>query len=275
MNNRPLILRTLITVVVVLVFAGAIHPLFQRDYYETFLGMLTNKDDAEAVELVETARELQKKNPQLYQSQALLQAADDKGIDLTRRVKGNDLQDNRDVMSLIRKQASSSIRLGLDLNGGVEFILQLVPDQEFLSKLKEDSGTGGEGRADLEKRMRAEFDRYREQAIETLRKRLETQNIFESEITPYGSRSVSLKAPIVSRDEKDKLLKLIRMSCKLSFRLVHPQSEELLKNYDPADSAAFLPPPGYEVLSASGGDRGYHYLIAKRTEKDGRSVARA
>ena len=76
MNNRPLILRTLITVVVVLVFAGAIHPLFQRDYYETFLGMLTNKDDAEAVELVETARELQKKNPQLYQSQALLQAAD-------------------------------------------------------------------------------------------------------------------------------------------------------------------------------------------------------
>ena len=172
MNNRPLILRTLITVVVVLVFAGAIHPLFQRDYYETFLGMLTNKDDAEAVELVETARELQKKNPQLYQSQALLQAADDKGIDLTRRVKGNDLQDNRDVMSLIRKQASSSIRLGLDLNGGVEFILQLVPDQEFLSKLKEDSGKGGEGRADLEKRMRAEFDRYRDIAIEILRKRL-------------------------------------------------------------------------------------------------------
>ena len=74
MNKRPLILRTLITVVVVLVFTLAIHPLFQRDYYETFLGMLKDKQDPEAHQVVKEAKALQEANPQLYQSQALLQA---------------------------------------------------------------------------------------------------------------------------------------------------------------------------------------------------------
>ena len=135
MNKRPLILRTLITVVVVLVFTLAIHPLFQRDYYETFLGMLKDKQDSEAHQVVKEAKALQDANPQLYQSQALLQAADSKGLDLTRKVKGNDLQDNRDVMSLIRKNASSSIRLGLDLNGGVEFVLELNPAVKIPGKV--------------------------------------------------------------------------------------------------------------------------------------------
>ena len=40
MDKRPVILRTLITLVVVAVFASAIHPLFERDYYVTFLGLL-------------------------------------------------------------------------------------------------------------------------------------------------------------------------------------------------------------------------------------------
>ena len=84
MNKRPLILRTLITVVVVLVFTLAIHPLFQRDYYETFLGMLKDKQDPEAHQVVKEAKALQEANPQLYQSQALLQAADAKGLDLTK-----------------------------------------------------------------------------------------------------------------------------------------------------------------------------------------------
>ncbi len=278
MNKKPLILRTIITVVVVLVFAGAIHPLLQRDYYETFLKMLSNKEDAEAIQLVETARELQKANPQLYQSQALLQAADEKGIDLTHRVKGNDLQDNRDVMSLIRKQASSSIRLGLDLNGGVEFILQLEPDQEFLNKLKEDSGKG-EGRAELEKRMRAEFDRYRDIAIEILRKRLEGQKIFEAEIAPSGSNYVALRAPVVAKDEKIKLLNLIKMSAKLRFRLVHPDNATLVRQYlEKPDS--FAVPLGYELMKTSEFRAGQspkveYYFVENRAQMDGKGVAHA
>ena len=179
MDKRPLILRTLITLVVVAVFASAIHPLFERDYYVTFLGLLVKpaspeearKVQEEADALVADAEKLRAEDPNLYQSQALLKAADDKGVDLTKMVRGNDLQDNRDVMSVIRKHASSSIRLGLDLNGGVEFILQLVPDEGFLKELEKGGDDGkNRSRKDIEADIRRNFDRYRDIAIETLRR---------------------------------------------------------------------------------------------------------
>ena len=65
MNGRPLVLRTLIVFVVVLVFAWAIHPLVQRDYYETFLGMVPATSRAEAEQLIADAEALQKADPQL------------------------------------------------------------------------------------------------------------------------------------------------------------------------------------------------------------------
>ena len=278
MNKRPLILRTLITVVVVLVFTLAIHPLFQRDYYETFLGMLKDKQDPEAHQVVKEAKALQEANPQLYQSQALLQAAVAKGLDLTKKVNGNDLQDNRDVMSLIRKNASSSIRLGLDLNGGVEFILQLVPDQEFLAMFKEDD-TNAASREEMQARMASEFDRYRDIAIEILRKRLEGQKIFEAEIAPSGSSYVALRAPVVAKDEKLKLLNLIKMSARLNFRLVHENNAELVKQYL-ADKNNFVVPVGYELLTTSEFRPGQepkveYYFVNKIPEMTGKGISNA
>ena len=236
MGERYLKLRTVVIVAVIAVFAFSMFPLTPRDFFETFRRSLKRADDPAAAKLVEDARLRQQAEPGLNPAAALLEAAEAARIELSPLVKGGDMAGNADVIAKVRKEAASSIRPGLDLNGGVEFILELVPDDDLLGKFAKEGGA--KDRAGMEKQMSAEFDRYREQAIETLRKRLETQNIFESEITPYGSRSVSLKAPIVSRDEKDKLLKLIKMSCKLSFRLVHPQSEELLKDYDPAGSVA-------------------------------------
>ncbi|MBR2910127.1 MAG: hypothetical protein IKC05_00825, partial [Lentisphaeria bacterium] len=177
MEQRPLLLRTCVVLFVMALFVLAMHPIRERDYYQVFGEMLKDKKDAAAIALVDDAKALQKKNPQLFQSQALLQAADAKGIDLTKKVKGSDLQDNRDVMSLIRKNASGTIRLGLDLAGGVEFYLELVPDEELLSKIKASADGKGESRADVEARMKNEFDRYRDVAIEILRKRLEGQKI--------------------------------------------------------------------------------------------------
>ena len=246
MNKKPLILRTAIVIVVMLVFCTAMYPLVPPDFYDAYVSVLKDKKDAEALKLVDEAKALQAKDPQLYQSQALLQAADGKGIDLTKKVKGTDLQDNRDVMSLVRKEASSSIRLGLDLNGGVEFILQLVPDEEFLKRLKSDA-KGGETREEVEARMRNEFDRYRDVAIEILRKRLEGQKIHEAEIAPSGGDYVALRAPVVAKDEKLKLLELIKMSAKLNFRFVHPDNQTLVQQYQ-EDPKNFRIPRGYELM---------------------------
>jgi len=286
MDKRPLILRTLITLVVVVVFASAIHPLFERDYYETFKGLLVKPADAaqvkalqgEADTLVADARKLQAEDANLFQSQALLKAADAKGVDLTKLVKGSGLQDNRDVMSVIRKHASSSIRLGLDLNGGVEFILQLVPDEEFLKTLKSDGGN--ESREQAEARMQRDFDRYRDIAIETLRKRLEGQKIFEAEIAPSGSQYVALRAPVVAKDEKVKLMNLIKMSAKLNFRMVHPDNQKLVAGLTPENEKGFVAPFGYELMKTSEFRAGKaplvsYFLVEKRPVMTGKDIVNA
>ena len=269
MGGKYLKLRTLVIAAVIAVFAFSIWPPAPRDFYKTFLGSLKERNNPVATELVTEAERLQSARPELNQAAALLEAAEAKQVDLVPLVKGGRLAGNADVIALVRKAASGSIRLGLDLNGGVEFILELIPDKELLSKF-ESEGSAAD-RLKMEKRIASEFNRYRDQAIETLRKRLESQNIFESDITPFGARSVSLKAPITSRDEKDKLLSLIAMSCKLDFRLVHPDSARLLAGYDPA---TFRAPPGYEVLE-EGGRSHARYLVARRPEMNGQSVARA
>ncbi|MBS1368650.1 MAG: protein translocase subunit SecD [Lentisphaeria bacterium] len=269
MGGKFLKLRTFVIAAIIAVFAFSIYPLAPRDFYETFQKALKVKDDAAAAELVADAKALQEARPDLNQAAALLEAADAKRVDLVPLVSGRNLAGNADVIAMVRKEASGSIRLGLDLNGGVEFILELIPDRELLAKFAE--GGNAADREKMERQIGTEFNRYREQAIETLRKRLESQNIFESDITPFGSRSVSLKAPITSKDEKDKLLSLIRMSCKLNFRLVHPDSARLLADYDPA---TFMAPPGYEVLEENGRSR-TRYLVARRPEMTGQSVSKA
>ena len=278
MNKRPLVLRTAIVIVVMLVFCAAMYPLVPPDFYDAYVSLLTDKKDAQALKLVDEAKALQAKDPQLYQSQALLQAADSKGIDLTKKVKGTDLQDNRDVMSLVRKEASSSIRLGLDLNGGVEFILQLVPDEEFLKRLKSDA-KGGETREEVEARMRNEFDRYRDVAIEILRKRLEGQKIFEAEIAPSGGDYVALRAPVVAKDEKLKLLELIKMSAKLNFRFVHPDNQTLVQKYQ-EDLKNFRIPRGYELMKTQEFRAGeapliQYFLVDRHVAMDGKNITMA
>ncbi|MBS1371671.1 MAG: protein translocase subunit SecD [Lentisphaeria bacterium] len=287
MNKRPLILRTLIALVVVGVFASAIHPLFERDYYETFLSLLVkpaNPEEAkkiqeDAAKLVADAEKLRSGDPNLYQSQALLKAAEETGVDLTKMVKGNDLQDNRDVMGIIRKHASSSIRLGLDLNGGVEFILQLVPDEELSRELAK-----GVEQTEAEKQSlidrQSNFDRYRDIAIETLRKRLEGQKIFEAEIAPTGDSYVALRAPVVAKDEKVKLMNLIKMSAKLNFRMVHENNAQLVSGITTENEKSFVPPFGYELMRTSEFRAGQaplvtYYVVEKMPKMTGKDIVSA
>ncbi len=270
MGGNFLKLRTTVICAVIAVFAFAIWPLTPRDFYETFTKRLKDKANPVAAELVLDAKQLQAARPGLNQAAALLEAADAKNIELVPLVNGSRLAGNADVIAMVRKDASSSIRLGLDLNGGVEFILELIPDQDQLTASQTDDATA-EQLADRKRQIESEFDRYRDLAIETLRKRLEAQNIFESDITPFGSRAVSLKAPITSRDEKDKLLSLIKMSSKLEFRLVHADSARLLADYDPA---TFQVPMGYEVMEEVGRDR-TPYLVDRLPKMTGKAVSKA
>ena len=258
-------LRTFLVLGVIAVFACAIHPLKPLDFYETFAASLKKNADTVKVEkVIAQAKAAQQQRADLYPASAVLASADAQGIELKELTVFEQAFDNSEVVSNIRKRASSSIRLGLDLNGGVEFVLDLKPDYAALA-------AGGVSYDEAQKKLKENFREYRDLAMEALRKRLEAQNIFESEIAPFAATALSLKAPIVSKDEKDKLQKLISMSNKLEFRLVHPRSSEII-------AANGIVPIGYERLREVSGrhdNAGNVYIVEKRPQMTGNAVDRA
>ncbi len=285
MNKRPVLFRSLFALIVIAVFAFSINPLTQRDFYQTFESLVKNPAAPEVKQLIANSKGLQEQDESLFPSMALLAAAQQDGIVLKDLIKPTkDINDNRDVISLIRKKSSSSIRLGLDLNGGVEFMLELIPDKKKEQKVLK-------GLTEAEKKQRlakmaekreAQFKNFRDQAIEILRSRMESQQIFESEISPAGDKFISLRVPVVSKDEKVQLLKLIEMSAKLRFCLVSENNDALVKQYLAAQATGkkFLPPVGYQLLSSTEFKAGekpktLYYFVERKPVMTGRNISDA
>ncbi len=217
MNKNPILLRSLFAVFAVAVFVWSMFPLTQADFYETFLELTKDPADPMIVKLVESAKQKQEQDKYRYPypSKAIEAAANEIVVDgapmnLVRYikpaiVKQQKLKTNSDAISLIRKNAAGAIRLGIDLNGGAEFMLKLNADEK----------------------VQDNFEKFRDNAIETLRKRLESQNYYECDLSPAGGDLVSVRVPVVSEDEKSNLEKLILRSAKLEFRLTHPDSRKM------------------------------------------------
>jgi SecD/SecF fusion protein len=174
------------------------------------------KMEDKLAETIKLAREIEK-SEKTYPSVAIEKAAGKLGTDLTKYVVVKGASGNRDVISFIKMKASSSIRLGIDLNGGVEFLLEVIPASDI---------TDNKG-----KPVVLDFNQQREAAIEVLRNRLESENIFEAEITPVGDKFVSLKVPTTSKDEIENIRKLLMMSARLEFRAVHPENSKLVADF--------------------------------------------
>ena len=232
--KTPFLLRSLFAVAVVAVFVWSMFPMTQTDFYDTFRSISKDADDPELVALIDDAKEKQKADIKEYPypSKAIDAAANDKGgVELKKFlpenvIKNSKLKTNADVISMIRKRSAGALHLGIDLNGGAEFMLELTPVGE-----------------DAEK----DFEKFRDNAIETIRKRLEAQNYLECEIAPAGGKLISVRVPTISDDEKAKLEQLILRSAKLEFRLAYPDYNELgriLNDIDVAHEAYNAENPG-------------------------------
>jgi SecD/SecF fusion protein len=111
------------------------------------------------------------------------------------------------VISHVRGKSKATLRKGLDLAGGTEFILGF--DESKLPKEKT-------------------AENVRDQIIEIMRNRVDSLGIVEPEIKPIGPTSISLKMPSVTEDDKADVRKTITETAKLTFHLVHPRSAELV-----------------------------------------------
>lgn len=238
MNKSPVFGRSVLVLAILVIFGLSIYPLFPRNVYDTFKGMVSSaKDkDGKVEKVIALAQEKQAKDKDLYPSIALEQAADELNVFLPEYVKTPDLTSNRDVLRVARQNAAASIKLGLDLAGGTEFMVSVVPEKRVVT----DSGVA-QGDADESESV------LRDKVIEIMRNRINRSGLKEPEIAPMGTSGVSIKVPVATEAEKAELRKLVQMSAKLQFRLIPENNQALVEQFN-ANPEQFIPPVGLERM---------------------------
>jgi SecD/SecF fusion protein len=160
-----------------------------------------------------------------------------------------ELNPNRAVLYHLQQGAAGKIHLGLDLQGGTSFVVEM--DTNRL-----------EGATNY-----ANADQYREaalsQAAEVLRRRVDRLGVAEPVIQPQGNNQILVQLPGLSEADIVEAKTSISKAAFLEFRLVNENSAELIKQG--------MTEPGYEVLkekdtAQNGTTTITPYLVKKRPE---------
>jgi SecD/SecF fusion protein len=151
---------------------------------------------------------------------------------------------NRHVLQRLQQETAGKFRLGLDLQGGTSFLLAM--------------DTNSFAKAD---------DRQvaLEHAIEVLRARVDQLGVAEPLIQPAGNNQILIQLPGLAEADKQNARENIERAAFLEFRMVHPESDQLL--------AQNIVEPGYEILRdeikdrKTGATQQIPYLVKKKPER--------
>src|SRR5437667_5181271 len=216
---------------VVFVLAWAlweINPPTPRDLMEEFQDRAVNTD-TNFTAIVQRARELQQQVQASGRGFAsLLEAIGTNNI--TRYFPFVNAAAEEDptlaVLHRLQRDAAGKIKLGLDLQGGISIKVRMDTNQI----------------AQAEQKTRA-----LDQAVEVLRKRVDRLGVAEAMIQKEGENTIRIDVPGLSEQEKETAKRQIKRAAYLEFRMVHPQSEE--------------------VIAKGQGAIGYTNMVGRRKEK--------
>ena len=157
----------------------------------------------------------------------------------------------RGILNRVQRSAAGQFRLGLDLQGGTQFLLEMD-----MSRAQTNAGA----------MMNADF--IAEQAVEVLRRRVDRFGVSEPVIAPAGNGRILVQLPGLSEADKLQAKAQIQKAAFLEFRMVHPDSEGQLSRG--------VVPPGYVRLyemvpSGTPGQRIPQPILVKRTSERGLS----
>src|SRR5579884_2887005 len=234
------------------------YPPVGRNLMTEFQDKAVRKD-TNFTAIVQSAEALQKEHPDRTFGNLLKAAGTN---DLTHYfpffdVKG-ELNPNRAVLYNLQKQAAGKIRLGLDLQGGTSFVVEM--DTNRLANSTNYANT----------------DAYREaalaQAADVLRRRVDRLGVAEPVIQPQGNNQILVQLPGLSEADKDNAREQIQKVAFLEFSMVHEHSADLVKEG--------MTEPGYRVLnmkakSQNGAPSVQGYLVRKTPELTGEHVKSA
>src|SRR6266478_6532543 len=217
--NRNHLWKLLLIIFVVAWAAFEIYPPNGRSIIEVF-NEEDSRKDANFSNIVARAQQLQKENPNRSLFADLKDAL---GTNEIARyfpfdVKG-EKNPNSAVLYHLQQEAAGRIKLGLDLQGGTSFLVEMDTNKLTQSSQK---------------------DTALRDAVEVLRKRVDKLGVAEPLIQPAGANAILIQLPGLSEAEKDTARRSILKAAFLEFRMVHPNSDELLSQN--------IIEPGYEIL---------------------------
>ncbi len=230
---------------------GEITPPTNRDLIQHFDSRAKEETKDEAFNsIVAKAKELQAKQPHREYGNLFDAVGDTKlakyfpDID----VSGEKAPNGR-ILKRIQKEAAGQIQLGIDLQGGTYFVVQLDDEHinQKVAQLQTElaAATNDTQRANLETEIESvkDTERILGQAVEVLRKRVDTLGVAEPILQPLGSDRIVIQLPGLAESDLARARTLIERAAFLEFRLVHPESDELSQDE--------IIPPGYELKTMS------------------------
>ncbi|MGA2853311.1 MAG: protein translocase subunit SecD, partial [Verrucomicrobiota bacterium] len=133
------------------------------------------------------------------------------------------------ILNRIQRDASGKIKLGLDLQGGTAFLVEM--DTNTLAN------PGDTNAVSSSKDIAGALS----QAVEVLRKRVDQFGVAEPVIQPMGGNQILIQLPGLSESDKESAAINIQKAAYLEFRLVKEDSQEIIDNNEPI-------PPDCEML---------------------------
>jgi SecD/SecF fusion protein len=167
----------------------------------------------------------------------------------------NELYPTTFILNQIQRDASGKIKLGLDLQGGTSFLVEM--DTNALAKAQDDGDTNHVARA-------PDVSGALSQAVEVLRKRVDQFGVAEPVIQPAGGNRILIQLPGLSQSAKESAKTQIQKAAYLEFRMVKEDSQSIIDSHEPI-------PPGYELLKRvepqlSGPPQITEVIVKKRAE---------
>ena len=207
--------------------AYELYPPTGRDIIEQFEREAENTQDPNFRTILTKARELAAQ-PGARSFPSLLDAAGTNSLEryFPRIEIPAGRETNRFILNRLQRDSLGKVKLGLDLQGGMSFVVQMDTND-----LKEASAR----------------NRALDQAVEILRRRVDRFGVAEPLIQRAGEDTIEIQVPGLTDAEKDAVKTQIEKAAFLEFCLVHPDNDRLLTEG--------LVPPGYRVLTEVRKDR--------------------
>ncbi len=246
----------LLAVITVLLWSAySMYPPTGRTLLSQFEREAENTQDPVFQSIIAKAREAEAAGS-ANQFQNLLTAAGTNSLERffpRIEIKGG-RETNRFILNRLQRDSLGQVKLGLDLQGGMSFLVQMSTNE-----LKDPD----------------DRERALDQAVEILRRRVDRFGVAEPSIQKTGVDSIEIQMPGLTESEKQEVKRQIEQAAFLEFRMVHPESARLLQEG--------LVPPGYSVLTETRTDRktgettSIPLLVKKKPERNltGKYITRA